>query len=142
MSFRAIQSAFAIIASTPELKPCASITLLVLADCHNQETGRCDPSIETIAKRGSISPRSVQNGLAQLIELKKISVTYRQAATGKGKKNLTSRYRIGGAKSASTLPQNLHPNQEYRHAPSAFDDLAMLLDDFEGPIPSNGGRHA
>lgn len=133
MSIRALQQAFRTIRETPELKPCSTITLLVLADCHNQETGRCDPSVETIAERGAISPRSVQNGLDQLVKLKKISVTYRQAATGRGKKNLTSRYRIlGGAKSASTLPQNLHPNLEDRQRPSFFDDLAMLLDDSEG----------
>ena len=128
MSFTAIRLAFSIVAETPELKASAKIALLVLADCHNQETGRCDPSIATIAKRGGMSERSIQDGLKQLSDLKKISITYRQRKTGKGKKNLTSRYRIlGGAKSASGMVQNLHPKQEV-NAPSAFDDLAMLLE--------------
>lgn len=129
MSLRAIQAAFQIIEATPELTPSATISLLVLANSHNQETGRCDPSIETIARKGAISARAVQNGLRQLADLGKIAITYRQQRTGKGKRNLTSRYRIlGGAKFASTLPQNLHPKLEYT-APSAFDDLAMLLED-------------
>ena len=128
MSIRALRHAFDIIRATPELRPCSSITLLVLADCHNQETGRCDPSIETIAARGSISPRAVQTGLKQLVELDKISITYRQVRTGRGRRNMTSRYRIkGGAKSASTLVQDLRTNLK-PSAPSAFDDLAMLLD--------------
>ena len=128
MSFTALRQAFRIIESTPELLPSASITLLVLANCHNQETGRCDPAVETIAKKGAISARAVQKGLRQLVSLKKISITYRQAATGRGKKNMTSRYRIlGGEQSASTLVNKLRTNQEY-NAPSAFDDLAMILE--------------
>lgn len=128
MSVTALNRAFKIIECTPDLSPSATITLLVLANCHNQETGRCDPSIETISRKGAISPRSVQNGLKELSSLKKISITYRQQRTGRGKRNLTSRYTIlGGAKFASTLVQNLHPKQEYS-APSAFDDLAMLLE--------------
>ena len=133
MSFTAINRAFRIIAATPALKPSAKLTLLVLADCHNQETGRCDPSVETIARRGHMSCRAVQDGLKQLSDLRQISITYRQKKTGRGKRNLTSRYRIlGGAKSASTLVQDLRTNQEDKR-PSAFDDLAMLLD---------GGRDA
>ena len=128
MSFRAVQNAFSLIAQTPQLKPCASITLLVLADCHNQETGRCDPSVKTIAARGSISPRAVNDGLRQLSDLKLVQITYRQVRTGKGRRNMTSRYRFkGAAKFASTPLQNLQTNLEYK-APSAFDDLAMLLE--------------
>ena len=128
MSIRALQAAFSIIAETPELRPSATITLLVLANCHNQETGRCDPAISTIAKKGALSERSVQNGLQQLAELKLVSITYRQVKTGRGKRNMTSRYRIrGGAKFASGVVQDLHPNLKYTR-PSAFDDLAMLID--------------
>lgn len=128
MSFRALKNAFALIAQTSSLKPSATITLLVLADCHNQETGRCDPAVKTIAKKGSISPRAVNDGLKQLSDLKLISITYRQLKTGKGRRNLTSRYRIkGAAKFASTPLQDLQTNLEDT-APSAFDDLAMLLD--------------
>ena len=129
MSFRALQNAFALVAQTPQLKPSATITLLVLADCHNQETGRCDPSVKTIAGRGSISPRAVNDGLRQLSDLKLVQITYRQVRTGKGRRNMTSRYRIkGAANSASTPLRNLQTNLEYK-APSAFDDLAMLLDE-------------
>jgi len=128
MSLTALKRAFHIVATTTDLLPSATITLLVLANCHNQETGRCDPSVETIASKGAISARAVQKGLRQLVSLKKISITYRQAATGRGKKNMTSRYRIlGGEQSASTMVNNLRTNLEYS-APSAFDDLAMLLE--------------
>ena len=51
----------------------------------------------------------------------------RKRATGRGKKNLTSRYRItGGAQIAATVGQNMPPNHKYK--PSAIDDLAMSIE--------------
>ncbi|WP_353144889.1 helix-turn-helix domain-containing protein [Paracoccus sp. (in: a-proteobacteria)] len=128
MSIRALRNAFDLVAQNPQLRPSASISLLVLADCHNQETGRCDPSVKTIARRGAISERAVRDGLRQLAELKLITITYRQIKTGLGKRNMTSRYRFkGAAKFAGGVGQNLPTNQQYT-TPSAFDDLANLLD--------------
>jgi hypothetical protein len=42
------------------------MVLIVLADCHNSETGRCDPSIEFIAERALMSRRTVERCLTRL----------------------------------------------------------------------------
>lgn len=140
MGFTAIRAAMRKITEI-DVTPCAKLVLLALANRHNQETGRCDPSIQTIASDIGISARSVQNGLREL-ELAKVIVTVeRRARTGRGKRNLTNRYRIPmGAEFARGVVQNLRPKQEYTHTgekwvvPSAFDDLAMSIED-----PSQGG---
>lgn len=130
MSLTAIRAAMRLIPEI-DVTPCAKLVLLALANRHNQETGRCDPSIETIAKDVAVSPRSVQNGLRELEAVKAIVTVERKQRTGRGKKNLTNRYRIlGGAKFASGVVQNLRPKQEY--TPSAFDDLAMSIEDMSG----------
>lgn len=127
MSMTALRAAMGIVEAI-DLTPCAKLVLLCLANRHNQETGRCDPSVERIASDLRISPRSVQNGLRELSEKKAIQIIERKQRTGRGKRNLTNRYRLlGGAKFASGVVQNLHPKQEDT-APSAFDDLAMLIE--------------
>jgi hypothetical protein len=42
------------------------LVLLALADRHNTETGRCDPSVSRIAKDCGMSTRSVQNSIKSL----------------------------------------------------------------------------
>ena len=127
MSFTAIRGAFSAIKQT-ELSPCAKLVLLSLANRHNQETGRCDPSIETVASDMGISERSVRSALRELEKKKRITTTHRTIRMGLGKRNMTNRYRIlWGAKSADGMGQNLPPKQEY--TPSAYDDLAMLVED-------------
>lgn len=127
MSFTAFKSAMSNI-SDANVGPCAKLVLLALANRHNQETGRCDPSIETIASDIGISERSVRAGLRELERERLISTTHRVQRTGRGKRNLTNRYNLrGGAKSAGGVGQNLPPKQEY--IPSVFDDLAMLVED-------------
>jgi AraC-like DNA-binding protein len=126
MSMTAFRSAMQIIA-TIDVTPCAKLVLIALANRHNQETGRCDPSIERIASDLGISARSVQNGLRELEAQNAIVTVERRQRTGRGRKNLTNRYRIsGGARFASGMVQNLHPKQET--TPSAFDDLAMSIE--------------
>lgn len=126
MSLVAIRSAFNIIKSA-DVSASAKLVLLCLANRHNQETGRCDPSITTISNDAGICERSVRKGLRELEGIKAIVTVERKQRTGRGKKNLTNRYRImGGAKFAGGMGQNLPPKQEY--TPSAFNDLAMSIE--------------
>lgn len=127
MSFTAFRNAMSNLCGS-DISPSAKLVLIALANRHNQETGRCDPSIETIAADVGLSSRAVQYGLRELEKAKLITTTHRVRRTGRGKKNLSNRYRLkGGAKFACGMVQNLRPKQEY--TPSAFDDLANLLED-------------
>ena len=126
MSLTAMRHAFAIVASV-DMSPSAKLVLLVLANRHNQETGRCDPSLRKIAADTLMSERAVRYGLRELELLKAITTVERKQRTGRGKKNLTNRYRISmGANFAGRMGQILPPKQEY--TPSAFDDLAMSIE--------------
>jgi len=125
MSLTALKSAFQHISDVP-LTPCAKLVLLCLANRHNQETGRCDPSIERMMCDLKISERAVRSALRELEAAKLISTVHRVSRTGRGKRNLTNRYRIrGGAKSAGGMGQNLPPKQEDK--PAAFDDLIFSV---------------
>ena len=129
MSLTALRNAFGIIGSV-EMSPSAKLVLLALSNRHNQETGRCDPSIKTIAADTRMSERAIQYGLRELEAVKAIVTVERKQRTGRGKKNLTNRYRIaGGASFACGGVQDLRTKQEY--TPSAFDDLAMSIENFE-----------
>ena len=128
MSMTALRVAFQHV-RTKNLSPSATIVLLCLANRHNQETGRCDPSISRLTEDSGLSRRSVQNGLRELEKLKVIQTVFRKRTTGRGRADMNSRYRIsGGANSAPTPAQNLRTKQEDRRA-SAFDDLAMIIED-------------
>ena len=70
MSF--VASAWAISCEAVQT-PHQRLVLIILADCHNAETGRCDPSIAFLAKRCLISRRSVERCLSQLEGLGLIS---------------------------------------------------------------------
>ena len=127
MSLTAIRAAFAHIENVTMGIP-SKIVLLTLANHHNQETGRCDPSISRISKCAGISERAVRSAIRQLEELRVIVTVERKQRTGRGKRNLTNRYRIaGGAQYAGRVGHNMPTKQEY--TPSAFDDLAMSLED-------------
>ena len=126
MSFTALKTAIGHLA-TAEVGPSGKLVLIALANRHNQETGRCDPSVELIANDLGISERAVQYGLRELEKNGLITTTHRTVRTGRGKRNMSNRYRLkGGAKFASTMVQDLRTKQEY--TPSAFDDLANLIE--------------
>lgn len=116
----------------------ARLVLLALANRHNQETGRCDPSISTISRDIQLSERSVRNGLRELEKLGLIQTVHRQVRTGLGRRNMTSRYRLnGGAQFAGGMGHSLPPNLKlHARATSAFDDLAMMIE-----IDGDGGAH-
>ncbi len=130
MSIRAINWAFGAIAST-DLKPSAALTLLALAHCHNQETGRCDPSLATISKKTSLDERSVRRGLRELEELKLIATIHRTIRTGLGKRNLRNRYTLKSGDRMSCGMGTECPGKGKYRQPSAFHDLAMSIEDPE-----------
>lgn len=129
MSFTAISTALRVI-SEKKLTNSAKLVLIALASRHNQETGRCDPSLERMGKDMGISKRAVRDGLRELEENGLIQTVHRTAETGRGKRNLTNRYRLfPRANHAGRMGQNLPPKQESYTNPSAYDDLAMTLED-------------
>ena len=132
MSFRALAHVFRTMPKLPpSITPTGRLVLLALANRHNQETGRCDPSLATLSADTGMSERAVRTGLRGLEKARVIQTVERRLRTGKGRRNMTNRYRItalkGGAESAATLGQILPPNLE--DIPSAFDDLASLIDE-------------
>lgn len=128
MSISAINWAFEAIGSS-NLKPSAALTLLALAHCHNQETGRCDPSLATISQKASLDERSVRRGLRELEELKLIATVHRTIRTGRGKRNLRNRYTLRGGDRMSGGVGTQCPGKGKYRPPSAFHDLAMSIED-------------
>lgn len=47
----------------------SKLLLIVLADCHNGETGRCDPSLDYICERGCLSRTTAKAKIQELIEM-------------------------------------------------------------------------
>lgn len=126
MSLTALRAAFGHI-TQHEMTPSASLVLLCLANRHNQETGRCDPSLARIASDAGINERSVRRALRELEALKLVTTVHRVARSGRGKRNMTNRYRLkGGGKLSAGMGTECPPKQEY--TPSAFDDLVMLVE--------------
>lgn len=127
MSLTALRAAFRHVENIPMSAP-ARLVLLSLANRHNQETGRCDPSVAKICKDTQLSERAVRKALRELEALRLISTVERKLRTGRGKRNMTNRYRLkGGAQYAGGMGHNMPPKQE-EYTPSAFDDLAMLVE--------------
>lgn len=128
MSLRATNWAFAAIErAAGKVTPAAALTLLALAHAHNQETGRCDPSLKTIEAKTGLSERTIRRALRQLEAARLIATTHRTVRTGLGKRNLRSRYAFtGGVKMSGGVGSECPPNREV-YAPSAFDDLAFAI---------------
>lgn len=132
MSHTALRTAFKAVESVTMSAP-ARLVLLALANRHNQETGRCDPSVARICSDVQLSERAVRAALRELEALKVIITVERRQRTGRGRRNLTNRYRINrGAQYAGRMGHNMPPNLE-DNTPSSFDDLAMSIEQEEGP---------
>jgi len=125
MSITATNGAWAHIEQR-DMTPASALVLLALARRHNQETGRCDPSLLRLSRDTGLGERTVRGAIRQLEALGVIVTIHRKRRTGLGKKNLTNRYKISGAKSAGGMGQNLPGKRE--DIPSAFDDLAMSIE--------------
>jgi hypothetical protein len=151
VSNRATLWAWASIKAMPDLKPRAVLTLLALADCHNQETGRCDPSVRYLAERTHQCERAVRMALRELEVAKLLKTTFRQQSTGRGRVNKTSRYAFrGGAYFAGRVGHGLPTNQEQYQpeamdgdqAPSKWFDIITTDDDGDVVIPLRRAGHA
>lgn len=126
----------------------AKMVLFALANRHNQETGRCDPSVLTLAEDAGLSERAVRQGLRDLEVAGLIATVRRTLRTGRGQRNLNNRYRLvglrGGAQYAGgvghNMPTNLslHPATVAGPRPAAFDDIVMLIEDAPEEGPDQG----
>ena len=63
MSIRMVEAVFD---TEARLFPAERLVLLALADCHNEVTGRCDPSTETLRRMTGLSARWAKATLAAL----------------------------------------------------------------------------
>lgn len=135
MSWRAVSQAYAAIqAKGDQITPPAASVLVALSHCHNQETGRCDPSLATLCDLTRLSERTVRSCLRLLEGLGLVATTHRTIRTGLGKRNLRNRYNLtGGATVAGGVGRQLPGNREI-YPPSAFDDLAASIGDIDIPM--------
>lgn len=140
MSIVALNWAWQIIPRV-ELKPSSSLVLLALAHCHFEDTGRCDPSNAYLRRKTGLSERGVRDAVKELADKKVVGVIYRQARTGRGKRNLNNRYVLkGGAKSAGRMGQDLPALRDMAgKTPTAFYSL-IQGDDFELEDCTDGGK--
>ncbi len=88
------------------------LVLIILADCHNAESGRCDPSIAFVAERSMLSRRSVERCLAQLEERGLIT---RQERYEEGVGQTSNSYRLN---IATPTPESRPPASHRRGPPS------------------------
>ena len=91
------------------------MVLIVLADCHNAESGRCDPSIEFIAEKSFMSRRTVERALVRLEELG--LVTRKGRVDQKGMKTSNS-YRLNIDASESRIDASHSRNRCVRESVS------------------------
>lgn len=131
MSVRAMNWAYDRVEAV-EMTPKAAQVLCALAWFHNQETGRCDPGLARLVARTRLSERAVRNAIRELEEVSVLRTVHRTIRTGRGKRNLTNRYAFNGM-SYSGAPRAGGMGHDVpakgNTLPSAFDDLAMLIDD-------------
>ena len=62
------------------VSPTQKLVLFCLADCHNGDTGRCDPSVTTIMQITGLSNRAVATALLDLEDKKHLTVTRERGA--------------------------------------------------------------
>jgi hypothetical protein len=63
--------------------PSVKLTLILLANCMNAETGKCCPSLKYLAKKCGQSERTVQRHLQRLVDEGKVERTHRFHGTGR-----------------------------------------------------------
>lgn len=90
--------------------PYERLVLIVLADCHNAATGRCDPSIEFIAKRCHISRRSVERAITALEERGVLTVKRRKSGSGQQMSNAYKLHLAGTSESRTATNEQTDGN--------------------------------
>ena len=106
MSFTAIRWAL----SQDSLEdPREALLLVVLADYHNDKTGQCNPSRDTLKKRARIGNNNTLTAKLSTLQKKGLIAVYSQ----NGKSNC---YRL---KLESTLETESPPSSELNHLPSS-----------------------
>lgn len=66
MSYEATRLAWNVFANHQGLAATRRIVLLALAECHNKETGRCDPSTDHLHKMTGLKVQTIVNGIRDL----------------------------------------------------------------------------
>lgn len=112
----------------------AVLVLVALAHFHNQETGRCNPSISRIEKRTKLTRKTVKRAIAELRQAKLLAVYYRKMQGAGGKMNLPNNYVILAGGRVTVTPGVGSPrppkveDKSTRASTSAFYDLANLIE--------------
>jgi DNA-binding transcriptional MocR family regulator len=99
MSIRALNWAFKIIAGSP-LSASERLVLLAICHRHNERTGRCDPSISTLAVMSGLSRRRATTALSSLDRRGVIETVHRNTSRGR----ISNQYIVPGRASASLPP--------------------------------------
>lgn len=73
-------------ANLEDLQPGSKLVLMLLAECHNGKTGRCDPSIDWLCKKTGYKPRRLFDLLADLEVCGHICRETISLGRGRGKK--------------------------------------------------------
>lgn len=92
MSVRAIKWAHSVL-PVVDLPPTERLALLILAYHHNDKTGDCFPSMETIAGQSGVTPRRIQQAIANLVSW--AIIKKKRGGTTEG--NASNRYTLFGS---------------------------------------------
>lgn len=121
MSFTAIRWAL----SQDSLEdPREALLLVVLADYHNDKTGQCNPSRDTLKKRARIGNNNTLTAKLSTLQKKGLIAVYSQ----NGKSNC---YRL---KLESTLETEPPPSSELNHLPSSAVNHEPINEPIKEPI--------
>ena len=121
MSFTAIRWAL----SQDSLEdPREALLLVVLADYHNDKTGQCNPSRDTLKKRARIGNNNTLTAKLSTLQKKGLIAVYSQ----NGKSNC---YRL---KLESTLETESPPSSELNHLPSSAVNHEPINEPIKEPI--------
>lgn len=148
MSVTALRAAASWIGHWPKtINTTAQAVLFTLANHHNQETGRCDPSVDMLAKECLLSRRGVQKSIRALEVAKIIKTTERRRRRGSVLHHLPNSYQITAFTPRTTFaPPANHvrtklgntPTVSHAPSPAVWDDIVMLVEDDREEDPSQG----
>lgn len=119
-----------------DLPPIEKIVLLVLANCENDETLRCDPTQKYIARKASVSDRTVREMLRSLETRGLIARTKRGVNGGVGGR-LSDNYRLACRGLPADPAGRVTGKSEggYRNAASGIGTNRKEPEENAGPVP-------